>query len=98
MLALWPLSPLPYQSNSQKREPKDLACTNSQGRRPKHPDVSVGFVVWLGSLLETARVGTLVREEAEAHPLPFYLALWATVSAFRVPWIAGYLECHPNDA
>ena len=25
-------------------------------------------------------------------PLPFYLALWATVSAFRVPWIAGSLE------
>ena len=43
-------------------------------------------------LLETARVGTLVPEEAEAHPLPFYLASWATVSAFRVPWIAGSLE------
>ena len=93
MLALWPPLPLHYQSNSQGRGPKDPACTNSQGRGPKYPDVSVGFVVvWLGSLRETARVGTLVPEEAEAHPLPFYLALWATVSAFRVPWIAGYLE------
>ena len=63
------------------------------GTGTQAPYVSVGFVVvWLGPLLETARVGTLVPEEVGAHPLPFYLALWATVSAFRVPWIAGYLE------
>ena len=51
----------------------------------------VRCLVWF-FFRETARVGTRVPEEAEAHPLPFYLALWATVSAFRVPWIAGSLE------
>ena len=34
MQALWPPPP-PW------RGPKDLACTNSQGQGPKHPDVSV---------------------------------------------------------
>ena len=64
-----PSPPLTYQSNSQGRGPKDLACTNSQGQGPKHPDVSVcRVVVGLALLLETARVGTLAPEEADAHP------------------------------
>ena len=55
------------------------------------PDVSVGFVVvWLGSLLETARVGTLVPEEAEAPVavLPGPLGYCLCVSRAMDRWLS----------
>ena len=40
-------------------------------------------------------------EEAEAHPLPFYLALWATVSAFRGHFVTSeerQASCSPSSS
>ena len=77
------------------------------GTGTQRPCLFLRFVclVWLVfGLLQTARVGTQVPEEAVA-PAAVFLALWAILSVFLVPWSAGALTylvvnacaaCHPE--
>ena len=63
------------------------------GTGPKHPAFFAVGCVWFGwCLVSVKQPGSGPKyPKRQWPPPPFYLALWAILSVFRVPWSAGAL-------